>query len=136
MFSILRLSSLQYFLYLILWVLSLPAQAGLFDKNPFADEGPLDVEKAFVFDYQQEGNRINLYWTIPDDYYLYRDRIEIKGYEKTQLINRINSAAVQKDDPLFGKVWVYYTSAEVDLDLSSVSGDPVSENLQITYQGC
>lgn len=137
MFSVFRSSNFVRLLLPLLWVISFPVQSGLFDNNPFADDsGPLDVEKAFVFDHLQEGNRLNLYWTIPDDYYLYRDRIEIKGFKNTQLINRENSPAKQKDDPLFGKVWVYHNAAEVNLELSSVTGDPANDRFQITYQGC
>lgn len=121
----------------LLWLLSAPSQAGLFDKNPFADTaGPLEVEKAFVFSYQQEGNKLQLLWTIPDDYYLYRDRIEVKGFKTTRLQKRVNAPAEQKDDPLFGKVWVYHNFAEVILDLSSVTETVVDDRLQVTYQGC
>lgn len=121
----------------LLWLVSATSQAGLFDKNPFANtDGPLEVEKAFVFSYQQEGNELQLLWAIPDDYYLYRDRIEVEGFKTTRLQKRSNAPAEQKEDPLFGKVWVYHNFAEVTLDLSSVTEKVVDDRLQVTYQGC
>ena len=117
-------------------LISMPVSAGLFDNNPFASNGPLEVEKAFVFGHLQEGGQLKLFWDMPDDYYLYRDRIEIKGHKQTQALARTNSPAEEKDDPLFGKVWVYHNHAEVTVDLASTLAQPVSETLQVTYQGC
>ncbi|MCP4595857.1 protein-disulfide reductase DsbD [Neptuniibacter sp.] len=117
-------------------IISLPASAGLFDNSPFSNNGPLEVEKAFVFGHIQEGNKLNLYWDIPDDYYLYRDRIELKNNSETKILNRSNAEAKQKDDPLFGKVWVYHNRAEVSFDLASLSSEVVDDTLEVTYQGC
>lgn len=123
-------------LSLIVLIISVPSQAGLFDQNPFSQDGPLEVEKAFVFGHFQEGNEVKLYWDIPDDYYLYRDRIDIKQGASLELVQRINSEAEEKDDPLFGRVWVHHKRAEVDLLLRSTGETPVSDTLIITYQGC
>lgn len=125
-----------FFTLLLQLIYAVPAQAGLFDKNPFASNGPVDVEQAFVFGYLQEGGQLKLYWDMPDDYYLYRDKVELKGHQQTEVVARNNSPAKQKDDPLFGKVWVYYNRGEVTFDLASLQEQPVSETLQITYQGC
>ena len=56
---------------------SAPAAAGLFDNaNPFASQnGPLEVEQAFVFAADQQQDKVQLIWTIPDGYYLYRIRL-------------------------------------------------------------
>lgn len=116
--------------------LSSTASAGLFDKNPFSQDGPLEVEQAFVFDFEQKGNQLKLYWDIPDDYYLYRDRVELKGTDKIKIIDRENSPAKQKDDPLFGQVWVYYNYGEVNFDLAAVDESIQDGLLEITYQGC
>lgn len=115
------------------------AQASLFGQaaNPFGNSGPVDVEEAFVFGFVQEGdNRLQLNWTMPDDYYLYRDRMEIKTGDNIELVERVNAPAKSKDDPLFGNVWVYFERAEVDLTLSSVADVPANGMLEVTYQGC
>lgn len=112
------------------------ASAGLFDNNPFSNDGPVDVEQAFVFGSAQEGNTLKLFWSIPDDYYLYRDRMELKVGDEVKILERRNLEAKEKDDPLFGKVWVYHNRAEVDFDLASNSDQPVDAPVSITYQGC
>ena len=136
MFDFLKRSTWQHLLFLALFVSAQPATAGLFDKSPFADDGPLQVEEAFVFGQLQDGNRLNLYWDIPDDYYLYRDRIELKGTDKTLISNRVNSPAEHKDDPLFGQVWVYHNRADISYDLASVNEEVIDDTLVVTYQGC
>lgn len=122
------------------WLLVSPsAQAGLFDQaaNPFGSSGPVDVEEAFVFGFVQEGdNRLQLNWTMPDDYYLYRDRMEIKPGDGIELIERSNAPAESKEDPLFGKVFVYHNRADVDLTLGSIAGQSVDGTVEVTYQGC
>ncbi|MAY43362.1 MULTISPECIES: protein-disulfide reductase DsbD [unclassified Neptuniibacter] len=136
MFDFLKRSTWQHLLFLALFVSVQPATAGLFDKSPYADDGPLQVEEAFVFGQLQDGNRLNLYWDIPDDYYLYRDRIELKGTDKTLISNRVNSPAEQKEDPLFGQVWVYHNRADISYDLASANEDVIDDTLIVTYQGC
>jgi len=129
-----RVFLLQFLL--ILSVASPSVTAGLFDQNPFAEKGPVQVEKAFVFGHIQEGDTLKLIWDMPDEYYLYRDRIELKDGETTQIISRKNAPAELKDDPLFGQVWVYYDRAEIDLALSSTIDPAKDDKLTITYQGC
>lgn len=125
-----------FVLFPLLFLGSLPAHSGLFDNSPFATDGPLDVEQAFVFGFIQEGNQLNLYWDIPDDYYLYRDRIKVEGFTASKQMKRTDAVAKQKDDPLFGKVWVYYNRAEVNYQLASTTNVAVDDVLQVTYQGC
>ncbi|MGB0733827.1 MAG: protein-disulfide reductase DsbD, partial [Pontibacterium sp.] len=44
--------------------------------------------------------------------------------------------AEQKDDPLFGQVWVYYQQADISVGLASVSDAAQSGTIKVTYQGC
>ncbi len=126
---------------LLQWLLLFgqPAQAGLFDSvNPFAaSEGPLDVERAFVFSARQlDAASVQLRWDIPDGYYLYRDRIEVTSGGQVEVRDRVNAPAEEKDDPLFGKVWVYHNQAQVDFTLASLGAGPANDLLSVTYQGC
>ena len=123
-------------LFLLLSVNPAHAITGLFDQNPFKDSGPVPVEEAFVLSFYQEGNSLKLLWDMPDDYYLYRDRIELKPGTTTEIAARNNAPAVLKDDPLFGQVWVYYKQAEVDLTLNSSSQEGQADMITLTYQGC
>ncbi|MFT6470768.1 MAG: thiol:disulfide interchange protein DsbD [Neptuniibacter pectenicola] len=135
-FHLFKRSTFTQFIFILLLSMTQSVNAGLFDANPFSEKGPLEVEKAFVFGQIQEGNRLNLYWDIPDNYYLYRDRIELKSGANTRILTRQNSPAEQKDDPLFGQVWVYHNRAEVNVDLASISELNVDDTLTVTYQGC
>ena len=119
-------------------VIASGAQASLFGQaaNPFGSSGPVDVEEAFVFGFvQEDDNRLQLNWTMPDDYYLYRDRMEIKTGDNIKLVERVNAPAKSKDDPLFGNVWVYYDRAEVDLTLSSAADTPADGVLEGDLSG-
>lgn len=127
------------FLMLLLMQFSTPLKAGLFDNaNPFAsDDGPLQVEQAFVFDYEQDADgAIKLIWTIADGYYLYRDKIQLSYGPELEELDRRYSDAEQKDDPLFGQVWVYHNQAVINLDLTSTAGQPVDSVVTVNYQGC
>lgn len=129
MIAVLMLALLQF---------SLPARAGLFDNaNPFSSQdGPLQVEQAFVFDAEQNSGSLKLIWTIPDDYYLYRDKIELSYGPEIKELSRDYSPATQKQDPLFGQVWVYHNQAVVTVELTSTSGEPTDSLVTINYQGC
>ena len=118
---------------------SMPVNAGLFDNaNPFAaDDRPLQVEQAFNFDYEQgDDGAVKLVWTIADGYYLYRDKIELTYGPELEELDRRYSEAEQKDDPLFGQVWVYHNQAVINLDLTSTTGQPVNSVVTVNYQGC
>lgn len=124
---------------MLLLPLAFAAQAGLFDKNPFAAaDGPLQVDEAFRLDVEPLGDgRVKLLWTIAQDYYLYRDRMAFSSTtQRSEVVQRINAPALEKDDPLFGKVWVYHEFAEVDLQLASLTGAGTDDTLAVTYQGC
>ncbi|WP_428033368.1 protein-disulfide reductase DsbD [Amphritea sp.] len=126
-------------LVLLFLQFSTPVRAGLFDNaNPFAsNDGPLQVEQAFVFDYEQDvDGAVKLIWTIADGYYLYRDKIELTYGSELEELDRRYSDAQQKDDPLFGKVWVYHNQAVINLDLTSTTGQPVDSVVTVNYQGC
>lgn len=125
-------------LMLALLQISLPARAGLFDNaNPFSSqEGPLPVDQAFVFDSEQNNGSLKLIWTIPDDYYLYRDKIKLSYGSEIKELSRDYSPATEKQDPLFGQVWVFHNQAVVNVALSSTTGQPTDSEVTINYQGC
>ncbi|WP_432473492.1 protein-disulfide reductase DsbD [Amphritea sp. HPY] len=142
MFVTYKNSIISYFatlLSLLLITLSPVAQAGLFDNaNPFSSgDGPVDVEQAFVFEYEQPTpGQLKLIWQVKDGYYLYRDKIQLSESDQLTESGRQYSPSKPKDDPLFGQVEVYYNQALVDINFSSSSDKAVDEQLTVTYQGC
>lgn len=126
----------SFFVYLMLFIQT--AQAGLFDSNPFSsNSGPVDVEEAFIMQPADEGQgKLSLIWQVRDDYYLYRDRVEFVMPDGVKLVARDNAPAVEKDDPLFGNVWVYKQIAQIELQLAGETREVKDAVISVTYQGC
>jgi thiol:disulfide interchange protein DsbD len=96
----------------------------------------LPVDEAYqlaleVIDEQQ----LRLYWQIEDGYYLYRKRFGFKLSDSDGAIDltpRFPEGIVREDE-YFGISEVYYTFADVFLDLSRSAG---TAELEIRSQGC
>ena len=73
-------------------------------------------------------------WTIADGHYLYRDHTAAKAGAETLPVRL--SAGVEKDDPGFGKVSVWFANGEAIISAQDLAraGDPAT--LKVTYQGC
>lgn len=115
-------------------LLASTASAGLFDNN--TNKGPTDVEKAFVLSAESiNAQQVMLRWDILDDYYLYDNRMKFSAGPGIQISEVSRSKTKSKDDPLFGKVDVYYGSSEIILNIiNNTESDQV--DLTIDYQGC
>jgi thiol:disulfide interchange protein DsbD len=131
-------------LSLILLLLTLPANAGLFDSNPSPKLGAalnnssdfLPVREAFRLDVlERTPSAIKLQFIAADGYYLYRHRFQFHSDSaEAQLGAAQLPDGTPKTDDYFGKVEVYHGVLDVELPLSNPSQKPF--NLQVTYQGC
>ncbi|HEY5717019.1 MAG TPA: protein-disulfide reductase DsbD [Motiliproteus sp.] len=122
-------------LFLLMLVCSAAVQASLFDRIAGQNSGPMDVNEAYRFSaVEQAPGHYRLHWAIEDGYYLYRDKIKVLTPDGVELASMQAAPAKQKDDPLFGQVWVYYHEALVNIGLESASG--ASGELKVEYQGC
>lgn len=102
----------------------------LFVGVSVAQAGFLPPDKAFVFDHQQQGNRLELNWQIADGYYLYQDRIHATDAQGNALTSlTLDRDGEAKQDPNFGLVHVYHH--QLAATLANASGD-----VTIQYQGC
>ncbi len=125
---------------LALLLVSVNAQASVFDKLIASSDGPLPVEQAYIF----SGTALTgaaegvyrLHWQIEDDYYLYRDKIKLSPSDGIEVVELRYPDAKQKKDPLFGDVEVYYHQAELLIRLQSTTGTSLDGTLKIQYQGC
>lgn len=84
-----------------------------------------------------DNNTLVARWQIADEYYLYKDKFRFTlkpATQQTRLGDAAMPAGKQKDDPLFGKIEVYYHETEVRIPLQGHDGNPVT--LEISYQGC
>ncbi len=114
---------------------SLQALNELLAKTSQFDSGLLDVDKAFAFSAQSNGEgEIVADWQIADKYYLYRDKIEARLVSGQATLGDLKlTEGKLKDDPIFGQVTVFYGSAQARLPLYDIKGQVVVE---FEYQGC
>ncbi|WP_235009049.1 protein-disulfide reductase DsbD [Marinobacterium lutimaris] len=135
-----RISLINCLKFLLCLVVTLPgiASAGLFDSIGGGKDQPLPlpVEQAYQMRVEAVSpGHFDLVWQMPPDYYLYRDKVTVTPGEGVDLVDRRNAESVTKDDPLFGRVEVYYDEARVSLLLGGVNG-VTDGTLEVSYQGC
>ena len=111
----------------------------LFAAIPFGESAaqsridPLPPEEAFVFSAEQNGRTARIVFSMPDDFYLYRERFaivtETDGFQVLQV--RFPPAELY-DDPFFGATEIYEGGAVLEAD---ISGEGEYE-LKVISQGC
>ena len=75
---------------------------------------------------------LSVQFTPAPGYYLYRDRIKVVGTSGAPMGSVAFPQAESKQDPSFGRVWVYHHPFAVDVSLPAAPPHEVA----ITYQGC
>lgn len=93
----------------------------------------LPVEQAFVFDFRQQGNTLEVSWTIADGYYLYKDKIKLAG-TAVGFSHPTLPAGEAHEDEYFGKTEVYRHHLTFKIPLNDI--DPTEAVLKIRFQGC
>lgn len=93
----------------------------------------LPADQAFMFDFQQQGNKLTLNWDIQPGYYLYRKQFNIIPNQEVSLGEISYAKGVDHEDEFFGKTEVYFQSARIDVPILSATNNG---SLQVTYQGC
>ena len=118
----------------LLLLFTTSVSASLFGSNQ--SQGPTQVDKAFVLNSEMiNSKQVLLRWDILEDYYLYDNRMKFSAPEGVEIKEVSRSKTKAKEDPLFGKVEVYYFSSEIVLEVvNNTKSDQV--NLTIGYQGC
>lgn len=119
---------------LLLWA----AAGSVSAADPWLDDQPefLSVDQAFVFDAEADADgNVVARWTMPDGYYLYRERFAAETRDGTavQLAEPLIIPGKQKVDEYFGAVQVYYHSAELFVPVTAGRGPT---EIGISYQGC
>ncbi|HNQ04318.1 MAG TPA: protein-disulfide reductase DsbD [Thiobacillaceae bacterium] len=99
----------------------------------------LSPEEAFQLSvFPRQGGGLEARFNVAPDYYLYRDKIRFSvvapaGARVTELDL---AKADEKDDPNFGKTFVYHKPFAVGIDLAGLPADARYVRLSATYQGC
>ncbi|MEW6676766.1 MAG: protein-disulfide reductase DsbD [Pseudomonadota bacterium] len=107
----------------------------------FGEEEPefLSPEEAFQVQVvaRTDGN-LEARFTVAQDYYLYRDKIHFKVLDPAGVtVSSMDlPPADEKDDPNFGKTYVYHAPFSVTLKLAGLPADAKSLKLMAEHQGC
>lgn len=135
-------------LTLLLFLVVLPASAGLFDSKPSPTLGAplgaplnnsadfLPVREAFRLSLVDSSpTQVKLRFVAAEGYYLYRHRFAFKTQEQGVTIGEAQlPAGEQKTDDYFGEVEVYYGVLDIEVPVDNPEQRPFT--LQVSYQGC
>ncbi|RDV24901.1 protein-disulfide reductase DsbD [Alteromonas aestuariivivens] len=92
----------------------------------------LHVDEAFMFDFRQRGNKLEITFDIADSYYLYKHQFKLATKNAT-LGEPVFPEAKQKEDEFFGLTEVYYHTVTFSVPIEESVQDGV---VKVRYQGC
>nr|WP_298724623.1 protein-disulfide reductase DsbD [uncultured Steroidobacter sp.] len=97
----------------------------------------LPPDEAFRFGAgMEQPDSVALTWIIAENYYLYRDRIEVTTDTPNVTLGKLQlPKGKPKHDEYFGDTEVYYEVLEASLPIARPAGGGTL-NLKVTYQGC
>ena len=118
-----------------------PGGSGLFGstRSTLDDSEALPPEQAFVFEAIAVGpGEILARWSMPQGYYLYRDRSKVDvADERGVAIGKLAwPVGVDHVDEHFGTVVVYFGQVELPLNLARENGAAQTILLRAEFQGC
>ncbi|MGP2411293.1 protein-disulfide reductase DsbD [Yersinia sp. 2553 StPb PI] len=113
------------------------AQASLFgESSPLGQKSSqsrfLPVDRAFAFDFRQQGDQLTLSWQIHPDYYLYRQQIKIVPQHAT-LGEFTLPEGIAHHDEFYGEVAIFKQQLVLKIPISQAAE---GESISVTYQGC
>ncbi|OCA53260.1 protein-disulfide reductase DsbD [Photorhabdus namnaonensis] len=122
--------TLMLFLLLCSTLFTSTAANSLFEQpgqNPY-----LPVDQAFMFDFQQKGDKLTLDWQIKPGYYLYRKQLHIEPQQATLGKITLPQGTAHRDE-FFGETEVYFQQLIVNVPVTEANNN---SNIVVTYQGC
>ncbi|MFW5387405.1 protein-disulfide reductase DsbD [Yersinia sp. 2542 StPb PI] len=113
------------------------AQASLFGESSSLDQKSsqsrfLPVDRAFAFDFRQQGDQLTLSWQIHPDYYLYRQQIKIVPQHAT-LGEFTLPEGIAHHDEFYGEVAIFKQQLVLKIPISQAAE---GASVSVTYQGC
>lgn len=92
----------------------------------------LKVDKAFPFDFVQQGETVRLTWQVTDGYYLYQERFSVNG-ENVDIGETQMRQGTPYQDEFFGEVNIYTEPITLTVPILAQQGEA---KLLVQYQGC
>ncbi|MBM0103475.1 protein-disulfide reductase DsbD [Steroidobacter sp. S1-65] len=104
---------------------------------PKRNDDFLPPDEAFRFGPgMEQPDKVALTWIIAEDYYLYKDRIQVTTDTPGVTLGRLQlPEGKPKHDEYFGDTEVYYEVLEASLPIARPAGAGTLD-LNVTYQGC
>jgi len=98
----------------------------------------LPPDEAFRFGAgMEQPDSVALTWIIAENYYLYKDRIEVTTDTPNVTLGKLQlPKGDPKHDEYFGDTEVYHEVLEASLPIARPAGSGGTLNLKVTYQGC
>ena len=84
----------------------------------------LDVEQAFVFDFNQKNKTLSLTFSIADGYYLYKKQFKYVAKD-AEIGTASYPKGVMIEDEFFGESEVFYNSVVITLPIENASYDGI-----------
>lgn len=95
----------------------------------YAQTSLRSAEDAFAFSVESiNSKQVQLNWEIPENYYLYQHKFEVKNNSKILPLNL--PKAENLHDENYGKTQVYYQNVQFNIPVEA------SKKYQVTWQGC
>ncbi|WP_127020218.1 protein-disulfide reductase DsbD [Rheinheimera mangrovi] len=125
---------IKSFLFSLLLCLSFISQAQSTNALAALQQGSqfLPVEQAFVMDFRQQENKLQVSFTIADGYYLYKDKFKFAGVD-TAFSHPQYPKGVMIHDEYYQDSEVYFHQVVLDIPLSQIGKEAM---LKLRYQGC
>ncbi|NRN29397.1 protein-disulfide reductase DsbD [Photorhabdus heterorhabditis] len=92
----------------------------------------LPADQAFMFDFQQKGDKLTLNWQIKPGYYLYRKQFRVEPQQATLGKITLPQGTAHQDE-FFGETEVYFQQLAINVPIAEASD---KSNIVVTYQGC
>jgi thiol:disulfide interchange protein DsbD len=125
---------IKSFLFSLLLSLSFISEAQSTNALAALQQGSqfLPVEQAFVMDFRQKENTLQVSFTIADGYYLYKDKFKFVGIDAA-FSHPQYPKGVMITDEYFGESEVYFHQVVLDIPLSQLGSEAM---LKVRFQGC
>lgn len=127
---------MRYFFLILcsLWLQAASATSSnaLSDLLQPSQETFLQVDQAFVFDFDQQGSSLFIGWDITPGYYLYKKKVEIIAKGAEVAVPELGKGEIIEDE-FFGRTEVFFESLSIVSKLSNITEGAV---VKVRYQGC
>ena len=112
------------------------AQQSIFDTSASSlfsnDDEFLKVDEAFIFDFHQQSNNVEVSFNIEEGYYLYRHQFKVTA-KNAEIIPISLPEGIDHEDEFFGVQKIFLDKLSFNIGILNAQEDA---SISIRYQGC